>query len=48
MQRYQQYGNGSLKLRNFRDQQTRLAEQRLPDQPQHVCVFGHDIHQPFA
>jgi hypothetical protein len=40
--------NGSLKLRNVRSKQTRLADQRLPDQLQHLCAFGRDVHQPFA
>jgi len=45
IQHDQQYGNGSLTLRNGRGRQTRLADQRLPNQPPRVCACGHDTHR---
>ena len=48
IQRDEHCGNGSLKPRNGRDKQTRLVDQRLPDQPPRVCASGHASHQPFA
>jgi hypothetical protein len=44
----QEFTNGSLKLPNARAKQTRLVDQRLPNQPPCVCACSHDTHPPFA